>query len=254
MYLSRAGRVACTFCAVLFFLWLAVSILVVATGNREADDLVALAGMAVLIGLPLGIPTVMLGRYLFSDARRLVEQHDVFRGTLGLPQVAERGGVQWALLAFPDAVRVPAVAVVAVLLQNCHARPRRVAVHVNPSDLPGLARDGAVVLKPGEAGLLRFPIPLGPEVPERPLWVAVEVSASAPDGPGPRVIRADGASPRSAPHYRGVTIDVTGAHGGPPLHEEARRWTGWQPLFVTGMRAADLEPLRLLESLTGTPS
>jgi hypothetical protein len=248
MYLSRAGRVASGFCAVLFFLWLTFSILGFASSPKRSDDVALVVVLAILIGLPLSIPTILLFRYLFSDAKRLVEQHDVFRGTLGLPQVAEQRGVQWAFLAFPDAVRVPSVAVVAVLLQNCHAKPRRVIASVRPAGLQHLAQSQAVVLRPGEAGLLQFPLALGPEVPEQPLYVAIELAISIPEACGHRVIRADGASRRSAPHYRGLTIDV-GAGSGPPANAEARTWKGWKSIFVTGMKQPDLEPLRLLESL-----
>ena len=250
MYLRRVTRVLC-WLSTAFLLGLLAMFGGMVTSPHDDVRIGMAAGFAVL-GLPFAVGTVCLARYLFSEARRLRPQLDVLRRTLEFPEVAERRGVQWALLAFPDEVQVPCVVVLGVLLQNAHGRPRTVEIQARGPGLPHLGRGATVALGPGEVGLVRIPVDLPSTLDPGTLLFPVDVRPSIPEGPGVRVIAADGVFARSSSHYRQVAVEVTGSHPGEPTNGRSRAWTGYQPIY-RGAGAPDLEPLRLLEALSGRP-
>lgn len=176
---------------------------------------------------------------------------DVLRGSLGLKKVAENDGVRWALRALPERLAVPGYAVLAVLVQNAHDRPRIARVRLRLCPVP---RDGPhefrVALKAGEAGLLRVPVFLPRDLRPGSYLFAVDLSAAAPEGPGVRLLPP---APGRARGAGNATLLVPEAHSGRPLNVWAYEWGGFQPLYVPRQTRPDLDPVLVLEELRAAP-
>jgi hypothetical protein len=253
MYLRSSGRLAfgCSFVFSLLLLALGITTFAVASEDEKGRS----AGCSFLIlAFIFGLVSIPFMRYLRSESRRRVLQLDVLGETLGFPSAAERDGVQWVSLFFPDAVSAPARVVLGVVLQNAHGKRRRVRVSVRGGPLPPSWPSIPVELRGGETVILRIPILIPASAADGTQTVAVELSADAPEGEGVRVIRRDGLPPRRSPVGRHVSIEVTGRHGGEPLNPFAKDWSGPVSLHLTGQEKPDLESLRLLEELRGKPS
>lgn len=255
MYLRPALRLICGLSAFVFLLiLLGGGAALFSSRTKDSSDLVAVTILFVLVGLPTGFATLQLLRYLLSEARRKVPQLDVLRDSLGFEAVAERGGVQWAMVPFPDTTLAPGVVVIAVLLQNAHGRPRRVTLNVRKAPCPVSPSSFRFDLAGGEAGVFRIPAALPAGLSAGTHAFMIEVRAEPISGVGWRVLRRDGASPRAALHFRQAMVEVEGSGPGPSLNAPALASSGFRRIYVTGQAAPDLEPLRPLEALVGRPS
>jgi hypothetical protein len=169
---------------------------------------------------------------------------DVLREALGAERVAERDGIQWSLRISPERIAVPGYVVVGLLLQNAYDRPRIAAVRLREG--PGITEGSnppRVALKGGETGLLRIPIFLPADLKPGRRRFSVDVSATAPDGQGERLVDRRGEAGTEA------ALEILGRHEGEPINLWAFDWTGFRPIFATGQSRPDLEPLRLLDDL-----
>ena len=249
MYLTRPVRVLCWITAVPLLLVTAIFArsLIVDSGKGDASG--TLAGMVLFLVFSL-VPTIPLSAYYFSGAFRKRYQRDVLGGPLHLTAVAEKGGVQWSLMAFPDRLAAPGVVVVAVFLQNAHSTPRAVSISFrsNPFERGGLPVQRHRLLG-GEAGVLRIPIRVPGTVPASKYELQVDIESRREGRIGARTIRRDGWAPRRLYHSRVVDIEVLGKHEGLPTNELTLEWTPFQRLFGPGQEFPDLEPIRVLESL-----
>lgn len=248
MYMTRAHRFLCVVILIPVLLLAGLlTFLVIRDTRTDTTGVQVTIVVLLLIALAPGIP---LGLYLFSEGSKKRYQPDILKDIFQLTSVAELDGVQWTLLAFPDRIAAPGVAVVTFLVQNAHSTPRVLTVSLlkNPFKVGG----GTTVrqrLEGGETGMIRFPLLV--ERSARPavhdLQFAVE--ARREGSVGARVIPRDGRHPRRLAYSRRVTFEVLGAHGGATLNEGALAWTSYQRVNVTGQETPDLEPVRLLEAL-----
>jgi hypothetical protein len=189
----------------------------------------------------------------FKSATKTSFQWDVLKQTLSVSPVPENNGVQWMMLAYPDTIQTPGHLVLALLAQNCYSTGRRVRIEFQSPD-PRVAPDSQeFLLEGGHAGIHRIPLLLPGGLAEGPLLLKFSVDPAIPEGKGIRVIETHGIAPRSALHFRQLTIEILpGNAAAAPLNEFARNWAGFQPIFATGQAQPDLEPLRLLEELRST--
>src|SRR5262245_11954187 len=100
MYLPLAHRVLCWITALpLLFL---AGILALTLVAKRSDDTTAVTVGLILVLIFASLPTVPLLAYFISGAARKRYQSDILQNDLHMTPVAEKGGVQWVLLAFPD--------------------------------------------------------------------------------------------------------------------------------------------------------
>ena len=203
----------------------------------------------------MGLLSVLLGfmawRFLRA-APKTAYQWDVLRQSLSISPVPEKNGVQWVMLAFPDSIQTPGHLVLGLLAQNCHSTWRRVRIEFKPPDPRVAPGPQAFILDGGQAGLCRIPLLFPAGLPEGPLLLEFSVDVAMPEGKGIRVIESQGIAPRSALHFKQVTIEILAGTPAATLNEFARSWSGFQAIFGTGQAQPDLEPLRLLEELRST--
>lgn len=239
MYLRKGERQGCG-CFLAFFILAGVATLL-----AEGWMVAAIWGALALV------PGILLWSHYGTEASRLVHQFDVLLHSLKVEAVPELKGVQWVLMVSPDPVLVPANVVIALIVQNCHGRPRIVSGTVK--GIPGAA-PFKITLLGGEAGVYRIPVLLGPETRPGPVRFRVDLKVRVPEGIGWRVIAREGGPPSRHPEFRDLELDVTGSHPGEALNPFAPRQAGYCRLFITGQPQPDTEPMRLLDDLRGTPS
>ena len=248
MYMTRGHRELCVI--VLIPLLLLVGLLTFLVMRETRTDTTGLKVTIVVLLLIAMAPGIPLGLYYFSEGSKKRYQPDILKDIFQITTVAELDGVQWTLLAFPDRIAAPGVAVIAFLVQNAHSTPRVMTVSLlrNPFKIGG----GMTVrqrLEGGETGMIRFPLLVAPPTPPARHELEFSVEARREGSVGARVIPRDGRHPRRLAYSRRVDFEVLGAHGGATLNEGALGWSSYQRVSVTGQETPDLEPVRLLEAL-----
>lgn len=241
----KAAGIGCSVVLLLVVaLWIAIAV-----SPRPEGGMGAVHG---IFGFLSVLIVVMIWRFFKGGSvSAAAEVPDLLRQTLHLGVLPEKDGLQWTLLSFPDALQAPGHFVVAVLVQNCFDRPRRVRLTLK-SSLPGLpGRAEEFPVAGGQAGLFRVPFLLPAGSPPGTLILEALVEGSAPDGKGRRVIRATGVAPRTAPHFRQLSLEILEGAPAEPLNAFAKDWRGFQSIAEPGQPAPNLEPLRLLDELRG---
>src|SRR5262247_130557 len=109
MYLTLPRRVLCWITALPLLGFAGILAVSLAVG-RSSDDTGKIVGLVLLL-IFASFPTIPLLAYFISGAARKRFQADILQNDLHLTSVAEKGGVQWTLLAFPDRIAAPGVVV-----------------------------------------------------------------------------------------------------------------------------------------------
>lgn len=251
MYLSRAARILCLLDLIFLIPLVRVTVSMALSGSEHH-----LAGALVpflVLDFLLAIPVLLLGRYLFSEARKRKLQKDVLAESLNLRMVAERRGVQWVLLPFPDRIVPPAVGILAFVLQNAHGRPREVQVQVLRSPWPTVKTLAHCRLEGGEVGVLRVLYRVPPGAAPGDHVVHLDLRVRLPEKVGPRVIVREGLSPRRFYYALRAEVKVAGSHGGTPLNESVLGEPVYRRLFITGDLEPELAELRALDQMISVP-
>ena len=246
MYLTLAVRILCWITAVpLLF----VAVLFAENSFDATRPTGQFVGAVIFFAFALA-PGIPLAAYYVSGAFRRRYQRDILAGTLHIKTVAEKGGVQWSILAFPDRLAAPGVAVVAIFLQNAHSTGRVVAITLrsNPFERGGRPTRRQR-LEGGEVGVLRLPLRVPESAPAARHELTFDIEVRREGRIGARVTRRDGLQPRRLHHSRHVEIEVLGRHDGETTNEMTLEWAPFQRLFGPGQALPDLEPIRVLESL-----
>ncbi|HTF58196.1 MAG TPA: hypothetical protein VK661_13275 [Planctomycetota bacterium] len=248
MYLTRSQRFIFWLAAVPLLLFAALALLSFLE-DRPSEKSTKIAVLVVIVALT-ACPVVPLLAYYFSGASRKRYQRDILKDNLHIQSVAELRGVQWTLLAIPDHLAAPAVAVITLFLQNAHDTPRVVTVGLlnNPFQRGG-TQSIRQQLEGGEVGALRFALLVSPSARAARHEIRISIEVRRAGKVGARVIPRDGINPRRLALSRRTEIEVLGGHSGPTLNEAALGWPAFQRIFITGQAEPDLEPVRLLESL-----
>lgn len=243
MYLTKATRVA-----LLIFLSIGLLLLFLGLASPTKD---ARIGLLITGGIFLTFGSRFF--YFFSEGRKRDFQKDVLRYTLQLDPLIENNGIQYALIPFPDELRVPSSPLLVAFMQNAHSTPRIVIFKLKTKGV-ATQQDYSITVSGYEAGIFCIPIILRDNIRAKEINVRFKVKVHKERGTsvGARTIEKEGARRLVGVDSSVIYNILEGKNNYTPTEEISPPF-GYFILYKKGMLEPDLNSLQKIKQYAELP-